>query len=104
SGWPRNRSVAKDARRRVQTRMAHFVLVHGSWHGGWCWDRVAMLLRGAGHRVDAPDLAGLGADRTNLAGITLATWRDQIVALADEALAPVVLVRHSPGGLVSSGV
>ncbi len=63
-----------------------------------------MLLRGAGHRVDAPDLAGLGADRTNPAGITLATWRDQIVALADEAVEPIVLVGHSRGGIVISEV
>jgi pimeloyl-ACP methyl ester carboxylesterase len=84
--------------------MAHFVLVHGSWHGGWCWDSVAMLLRGAGHRVDAPDLAGLGADRTPLVGITLATWRDQIVALIDAAREPVVLVGHSRGGIVISEV
>jgi pimeloyl-ACP methyl ester carboxylesterase len=84
--------------------MAHFVLVHGSWHGGRCWDSVAMLLRGAGHRVDAPDLAGLGADRTPLAGITLATWRDQIVALVDAAREPVVLVGHSRGGIVISEV
>ena len=63
-----------------------------------------MLLRGAGHRVDAPDLAGLGTDRTSLADITLATWRDQIAALVDAALEPVVLVGHSRGGIVISEV
>jgi pimeloyl-ACP methyl ester carboxylesterase len=84
--------------------MASFILVHGSWHGGWCWDSVAMLLRGAGHRVEAPDLAGLGADRTDLADITLASWRDQIAALVDAAPEPVVLVGHSRGGIVISEV
>ena len=39
--------------------MTTFVLVHGAWHGGWCWDRVAPLLRAAGHEVHAPTLTGL---------------------------------------------
>ena len=38
---------------------APFVLVHGAWHGGWCWERVAPLLEAAGHKVYAPTLAGL---------------------------------------------
>jgi hypothetical protein len=40
--------------------MATFVLVHGAWHGGWCWKHVAALLRRAGHEVFAPTLTGLG--------------------------------------------
>ncbi|MFD1490412.1 alpha/beta fold hydrolase [Ancylobacter vacuolatus] len=40
--------------------MTTFVLIHGAWHGGWCWDRVAPLLEVAGHRVAAPTLSGLG--------------------------------------------
>jgi len=84
--------------------MTIFILVHGSWHGGWCWDGVAALLRGSGHVVHAPDLVGLGDDSTDLAGVTLATWRDQIVALVDAADEPVVLVGHSRGGIVISAV
>ena len=42
------------------------ILVHGTGHGGWCWYRVATLLRAAGHRVDAPDLAASGADARRL--------------------------------------
>ena len=84
--------------------MAIFILVHGSWHGGWCWDSVALLLAGSGHVVHAPDLAGLGDDRTDLAAVTLAGWRDQIVALVDAAVEPVVLVGHSRGGIVISEV
>jgi pimeloyl-ACP methyl ester carboxylesterase len=86
----------------LQTVMATFILVHGSWHGGWCWDGVAALLAGSGHVVHAPDLAGLGADRTPLAGITLAGWRDQIVEIVDRASEPVMLVGHSRGGIVIS--
>ena len=46
--------------------MLTFVLVHGAWHGGWCWSRVARLLHDAGHTVYAPSLTGLG-DRVHLA-------------------------------------
>ena len=51
-----------------------FVLVHGAWHGGWCWGRVAELLRREGNRVFTPTLTGLG-ERAHLAhaGIGLAT-------------------------------
>jgi pimeloyl-ACP methyl ester carboxylesterase len=84
--------------------MAIFILVPGSWHGGWCWDGVAARLRGSGHVVHAPDLVGQGDDGMDLAGITLATWRDQIVALVDAADEPAVLVGHSRGGIVISEV
>lgn len=40
--------------------MAIFVLVHGMWHGGWCWKKVTPLLRAAGHEVYTPTLTGLG--------------------------------------------
>ena len=40
--------------------MANFVLIHGSWHGGWCWERVTPILEQRGHQVWAPTLIGLG--------------------------------------------
>ena len=46
--------------------MSTFVLVHGAWHGGWCWDRVSPRLVAAGHRVTTPTLTGLG-ERCDLA-------------------------------------
>jgi hypothetical protein len=54
--------------------MTVFVLVHGGWHGGWCWRRLAPLLRAGDHEVHAPTLTGLG-DRAHLAapGVGLAT-------------------------------
>lgn len=82
--------------------MATFVLVHGSWHGAWCWYHVATRLRNAGHRVLAPDLAGLGADRTALTEVTLARWRDDVCRAIDQADERVVLVGHSRGGLLIS--
>ena len=50
--------------------METFVLVHGAWHGGWCWQRVAPLLRAPGHEVFTPTLTGLG-ERAHLASATI---------------------------------
>lgn len=87
--------------------MAGFVLIHGSWHGGWCFDAVADLLRAAGHSVSAPDLPGMGGDEATLGAVTLAGWADfaarQCRTMKRELHgAPVVLVGHSRGGLVVS--
>ena len=57
--------------------MAAYVLIHGAWHGGWCWDKVAELLRKAGHSVGTPDLPGHGADTTPLDLITLERYVDR---------------------------
>ena len=86
--------------------MATFVLVHGGWHGGWCWSRVAGLLRSGGHTVFAPTLTGLG-DRAHLfsGNITLTTHIDDIVrVLRWDDLQNVVLCGHSYAGFVISGV
>jgi len=83
-----------------------FVLVHGAWHGGWCWARVAETLRSAGHRVYTPTLTGLG-ERSHLfsGDITLTTHIDDVAnVLAWEDLDDVVLCGHSYGGMVISGV
>jgi pimeloyl-ACP methyl ester carboxylesterase len=83
-----------------------FVLVHGAWHGGWCWARVAKLLRAQGHIVFTPTLTGLG-ERAHLlkAGIDLSTHVTDVVnAMKWEALSDVVLCGHSYGGMVISGV
>jgi len=83
-----------------------FVLVHGAWHGGWCWRRVADILRANGCRVFAPSLTGLG-DRAHLFSkdISLQTHVQDIVYLVEaEELNDFVLVGHSYGGLVVSGV
>ena len=87
--------------------MAHtFVLVHGAWHGGWCWRRVADRLRRDGHAVFTPTLTGLG-ERSHLLrpGIDLATHIADIVSVMRwERLSDVVLCGHSYGGFVISGV
>jgi pimeloyl-ACP methyl ester carboxylesterase len=83
-----------------------FVLVHGAWHGGWCWRRVADLLQGIGHKVFTPTLTGLG-ERSHLlqAGINVSTHVTDVVnVLKWEQLGGVVLCGHSYGGLVISGI
>jgi len=87
---------------RIKTKMPRFVLIHGAWHGGWCWERVVPLLRAADHEVLASDLPGMGTDRTPFAADVLGQWADFVAALVHEAAEPAVLVGHSRGGLVIS--
>jgi pimeloyl-ACP methyl ester carboxylesterase len=84
--------------------MAQFVLVHGAWHGGWCWHRIVARLQRASHRVAAPDLLGLGIDSTPPGNVSLELWTRQIVGIIESASEPVVLVGHSRGGIVLSAV
>ena len=86
--------------------MATFVLVHGAWHGGWCWSRVTPQLQALGHQVFAPTLSGL-ADRSHLLSptINLQTHIRDITGLLQwEDLRDVILVGHSYGGMVIAGV
>ena len=83
-----------------------FVLVHGAWHGGWCWRRVADRLRAGWHTVFTPTLTGLG-ERSHLLGpgIGLKTHIADIVNVMKwEGLSDVVLCGHSYAGFVISGV
>ena len=92
--------------REGRDAMANFVLVHGAWHGGWCYKRVAGLLRRAGHEVYTPTLTGLG-ERAHLIRptVSLETHVDDVVGvLRCEELSDVVLCGHSYGGMVISGV
>ena len=86
--------------------MATFVLVHGAWGGGLIWRRNAQELRKAGHEVYTPTLTGLG-DRKHLLrhDIDLGTHIKDVLGLIDyEDLSDIVLVGHSYGGMVVSGV
>lgn len=86
--------------------MATFVLVHGGAHGGWCYRKVAARLRHAGHEVVAPTLTGLG-ERSHLlsADIDLDLHiRDVTAVLHYDDLRDVILVGHSYGGMVITGV
>jgi pimeloyl-ACP methyl ester carboxylesterase len=86
--------------------MATFVLVHGAWAGGWCWKYVVPFLRDAGHEVHAVTLTGLG-ERAHLLGpgVDLNTHvRDVAATIEYEDLENVILVGHSYGGIVITGV
>jgi len=82
-----------------------FVLVHGAYHGGWCWKKVTDLLEQKGHKVYAPSLTGL-ADRSHLLStkIDLTTHITDIVNLFKwEDIKDACLVPHSYGGWPASG-
>ncbi|MGI9145441.1 MAG: alpha/beta fold hydrolase [Chloroflexota bacterium] len=86
--------------------MATFVLVHGAWLGGWCWKKVVPRLRSHGHDAFTPTLTGLG-DRAHLAGpaINLTSHIQDVVKMLEyEDLRGVILVGHSYGGMVITGV
>ena len=86
--------------------MATFVLVHGAWHGAWCWRRVARLIAHSGHEVFTPTLTGL-AERSHLRtpDIDLDTHiLDVVNEMTWQELNDVVLVGHSYAGMVISGV
>ena len=86
--------------------MATYVLVHGGWHGGWCWKKVVPLLRAQGHDVFTPTLTGLG-ERAHLAHplVGLETHvRDVINLLVYEDLRDVILLGHSNGGTLITAV
>ena len=86
--------------------MATFVLVHGAWHGGWCWRKVIPFLEAAGHEVYAPTLTGLAERASELSpDVGLDTHIQDIVGLLEEKnLHGVILVGHSYGGMVITGV
>lgn len=90
---------------RRYTENMKFVLVHGGWHGGWSWVRVARLLRARGHEVWTPTLTGLG-ERAHLlsADLTLETGIQDVAGVLEaEELSDVVLVGHSLGGVSAAG-
>ena len=85
--------------------MSSFVLVHGAWHGGWCWRRVAERLRAKGHEVHTPSLSGL-AEHAHRASPDIGhdVHVDDVTRVIEwNDLSDVVLVGHSYGGLVVTG-
>lgn len=94
-----------DGHATSQVKRVSFVLIHGAWHGGWCWKKLTPLLRARGHEVATPTLTGLG-ERAHLltADVDLDTHiKDVTSVLEYEDLESVVLVGHSYGGMVIAG-
>ena len=79
--------------------MARFVLVHGAFCGGWCWEPVVELLEQRGHVVSAPDLPGSGADPTPVRDVTLAAYAVRVADVLAEREQPAILVAHSMAGM-----
>jgi pimeloyl-ACP methyl ester carboxylesterase len=98
-------SLAAAAIAAAQASSKTYVLVHGAWHGGWCWKEVAEALRGMGHRVSTPTQTGLGERKHLLSkDITLDTFTVDIVNhIEAEELNGVILVGHSFGGTSITG-
>ncbi len=86
--------------------MATFLLIHGGGHGGWCYQLVARRLQSKGHVVYAPSLPGMGEHRKQLhPGINLDAHIDDVVdLLISEDLRDAILVGHSYGGMVITGI
>jgi pimeloyl-ACP methyl ester carboxylesterase len=84
--------------------MSVFVLVHGAYHGAWCYDKVVPILRDAGHTVVAVDLPGHGKNRIPRDQITLENYVRHTCSVVDAQSEPVILVGHSMGGLTTSQV
>ena len=82
--------------------MATYVLVHGAWHGGWCWRRTSDILRAAGHRVFEPTLSGVGARaREATPSIGVYAHAADVAGLVEmEEIDDIILVGHSYGGMV----
>ncbi|MGB1188428.1 MAG: alpha/beta fold hydrolase [Cycloclasticus pugetii] len=79
--------------------MASYVLIHGAWHGAWCWDKVVPLLQQQGHTAIAIDLPAHGKDFTPLTEVSLQLYADKICEAVSQQQAPVILVGHSLGGI-----
>jgi pimeloyl-ACP methyl ester carboxylesterase len=102
----RSMAAIDQANAQSPTLAKTFVLVHGAWHGGWCWRRVADHLEGKGHKVFTPTMTGLG-ERSHLLSkdIHLDTHITDIVNVIKwEGLQNIVLVGHSYAGIIISGV
>lgn len=86
--------------------MADFVLVHGAWHGGWCWRDVVAALARQGHRAHAVTLTGVG-ERAHLMSplITLETHISDVAnAIEAEEMQDVVLAVHSYAGMLGTAI
>ena len=77
--------------------MSQFLLVHGAFHGAWCWGKTVAELEKRGHRAKAIDLPGQGEDQTPLKEVTLDTMVERIIAEMADLPGQVVLVGHSLG-------
>ena len=84
--------------------MSAYVLVHGAYHGGWCFDKVVPLLEAEGNKVIAVDLPGHGNNRVPMEQVTLANYIDHVCSVVEAQDEPVILLGHSLGGMTVTQV
>lgn len=88
----------------TRSKAKTYILVHGAWHGGWCWAKVKNRLEAAGHKVIAPTLKGLGHRASEIsADIGLEDHIEDVIRAA-AGINKFILVGHSYGGMVITGV
>jgi pimeloyl-ACP methyl ester carboxylesterase len=79
--------------------LSRYILIHGAWHGAWCWNKIIPLLKSKGHDAEAIDLPGSGEDKTPIPQVTLDAYTKKVCEVLDAHSEPVILVGHSLGGL-----
>jgi pimeloyl-ACP methyl ester carboxylesterase len=84
--------------------MASYILIHGAWHAGWCWEKVASLLSSQGHQVIAPDLPGHGSNQKPHSAVKFQDYIDCIMACVESCDERPILVGHSFAGMFLSQV
>lgn len=84
--------------------MATFLMIHGAWHGGWCFEPLRPLLEGRGHKLLAPTLPGMAGDDIPAQEVTLPLWSRFVCDIVEAQSEPVILCGHSRGGIVISTV
>lgn len=82
--------------------MATFLMIHGAWHGGWCFEPLRPLLEQRGHELIAPTLPGMDGGEVPLSAVTLELWAGFVADIAKRQHGPVILCGHSRGGIVIS--
>ena len=100
-GFAAGSALAGCGAMRPRERLS-FVLVHGAWHGAWCWEKLVPLLREQGHEVSAVELQGQGAARLPAEQINFAVYTKRVTDALDAQRAPAVLLGHSSGCLAAS--
>ena len=85
-----------------QNKERTYLLVHGAWHGAWCWKKVVPLMTHKGYKVVAIDLPSHGSDTTNVNSITFSDYVNKVTETANKVEGEVILVGHSMAGTVIS--
>ncbi|HCP01476.1 MAG: hypothetical protein CL573_08005 [Alphaproteobacteria bacterium] len=84
--------------------MSIYILVHGAYHGGWCYEKIVPRIERAGHTAIAVDLPGHGDDQVPIASVTLDAYVSHVCEVVLAQPTPVILVGHSLAGMTVTQV